>query len=44
VLYTTGYPRNAIVHDGTLDSDVDLIPKPFTVDQLARKVRAVLGA
>ncbi len=42
VLYTTGYTRNAIVHDGTLDPDVDLIVKPFTVDQLARKVRAVL--
>jgi DNA-binding transcriptional LysR family regulator len=25
-------------------ADVDLIAKPFTVDQLARKVRAVLGA
>jgi CheY-like chemotaxis protein len=42
VLYTTGYTRNAIVHDGTLDPGVDLIVKPFSVDQLARKVRAVL--
>jgi signal transduction histidine kinase/CheY-like chemotaxis protein len=42
VLYTTGYTRNAIVHDGTLDAGVALIVKPFTVDQLARKVRAVL--
>jgi CheY-like chemotaxis protein len=42
VLYTTGYTRNAIVHDGTLDPDVDLIVKPFSVDQLARKVRTVL--
>jgi CheY-like chemotaxis protein len=43
VLYTTGHMR-AVVRDGTLDSDVDLSTKPFTVDQLARKVRAVLGA
>ena len=43
VLFTTGYSRNAIVHNGTLDPDVQLLPKPFTVEQLARKVLAVLG-
>ena len=42
VLYTTGYTRNAIVHNGTLDPGVELLPKPFTVDQLARKVRQVI--
>jgi len=42
VLYTTGYTRNAIVHNGMLDHDVDLLAKPFTVQQLARKVRTVL--
>ena len=42
VLYTTGYTKDAIVHDGTLDPGVDLLPKPFTVDQLARKVRQVI--
>jgi signal transduction histidine kinase len=41
-LYTTGYTRNSIVHGGRLDPGVDLIQKPFTIDQLARKVRAVL--
>jgi CheY-like chemotaxis protein len=44
ILYTTGYTRNAIVHNGMLDPGTHLIPKPFTVDQLARKVRSVLDA
>ncbi len=42
VLYTTGYTRNAIVHNGTLDAGVAFLAKPFTLDQLAHKVRQVL--
>ena len=42
VLYTTGYSRNAIVHQGRLDADVNLITKPFTFDQLAEKIRDIL--
>ena len=42
VLYTTGYTRNAIVHNGMLDPDVAFLAKPFTVDQLATKVRQVM--
>jgi CheY-like chemotaxis protein len=44
VLFTTGYTRDAIVHDGTLDLGINLITKPFTLDQLARKVAEVLRA
>ena len=42
VLYITGYTRNAVIHGGKLDADVDLLMKPFTIDQLATKVRRVL--
>jgi len=42
VLFTTGYSRNAVVHNGVLDPDVQLIGKPFTVEELAQRVRSVL--
>ena len=44
VLYTTGYTRNAIVHQGRLDPDVHLLNKPYTQQDLARKVRERLDA
>lgn len=43
VLFSTGYTRNAIVHNGTLDEGVDLIMKPFTVEGLAEKVAQVMN-
>jgi signal transduction histidine kinase/CheY-like chemotaxis protein len=42
VLFTTGYTANAVAHGGVLDPGVQFISKPFTLDQLAAKVRAVL--
>ncbi len=42
VLYTTGYTHNAVVHNGVVDADAQLIVKPYTIDQLALKVRDVL--
>jgi two-component SAPR family response regulator len=44
VLYMTGYTRNAIIHHGRLDPDIDLLTKPFTADALTRKVRRMLDA
>ena len=42
VLYTTGYTRNAIVKQGRLEPGVDLIAKPFSIEQLAQKIRQLL--
>ncbi|HSV14064.1 MAG TPA: ATP-binding protein [Tepidisphaeraceae bacterium] len=42
VLFTTGYARNAIVHQGRLDPGVALLVKPFTYAGLAAKLREML--
>ena len=44
VLFTTGYTRNAIVHNGQLDPGIQLLGKPFTYSDLAAKLRTVLDA
>ena len=43
VLYTSGYTQNAIVHGGRLDPGVELLSKPYSRQQLAFKLRHVLG-
>lgn len=43
VLFTSGYTQNAIVHGGRLDPGVELLSKPYSREDLARKVRQVLG-
>ncbi len=42
IIFTTGYTRNAIVHNGVVDHGVELLLKPFSLYQLARRVRSVL--
>jgi CheY-like chemotaxis protein len=42
VLYTSGYTQNAIVHAGRLDPGVELLSKPYSRDDLSRKIRQVL--
>jgi PAS domain S-box-containing protein len=43
VLFTTGYTRNAVVHNGVLGPGVELIGKPFSLEALSTKLRLVLG-
>ena len=42
VLFTSGYTRDAIMRDGKLDEDIDLLAKPFTYPVLAAKVREII--
>jgi CheY-like chemotaxis protein len=42
VLFVSGYTGSAIMHDGVLDAGTHFLQKPFTVEQLAGKVREVL--
>jgi two-component system, cell cycle sensor histidine kinase and response regulator CckA len=44
VLFVSGYTENVIVHHGVLKDDLEFLAKPYSVDQLARRVREVLDA
>jgi PAS domain S-box-containing protein len=44
LLYMSGYADQAIVHHGVLDADIAYLPKPFTTEAIARRVREVLDA
>ena len=43
VLFITGFAENAVVGDGPLDPGMALIAKPFAMDTLASRIRAMLG-
>jgi len=42
VLFTSGDPDKIIGHDGVLNEGVHFIPKPYTLDTLAARIRKVL--
>jgi len=43
ILYMSGYTDNAIVHHGVLEKGLSFIQKPFSSNNLRKKVREVLG-
>jgi PAS domain S-box-containing protein len=43
VLYMSGYSSDIIAHHGILEEGLTLVEKPFSPEQLAQKVREVLG-
>ncbi len=43
VLFTSGYTENAIVHGGRLDAGVQLLSKPYSREELARRLRQLLN-
>jgi two-component system cell cycle sensor histidine kinase/response regulator CckA len=42
VLYVSGYTQDIMVNHGVLKDSIDFLPKPYSADQLVRRVRAVL--
>lgn len=42
VLYMSGFPVKRILADGALDPMAPFIQKPFTAEQLSRKIRHIL--
>jgi two-component system, cell cycle sensor histidine kinase and response regulator CckA len=43
VLYLSGYTEDAVISEGTLESGTAFLQKPFTLQNLSKKVREVLG-
>jgi two-component system, cell cycle sensor histidine kinase and response regulator CckA len=43
-LFMSGYTSNVIMHQGVLDPGLHFIAKPFSLNELARKVRDVLDS
>jgi CheY-like chemotaxis protein len=42
VLFTSGYTRDAVILSGAEGSDLQLLAKPFTVEQLASSIRQAM--
>jgi DNA-binding response OmpR family regulator len=42
VLFITGYAENAAVTNGRLDPGMHVLSKPFPIDKLAARIRAII--
>jgi len=43
ILFMSGYTSNVIIHHGVLENGVHYIQKPFSMNELALKVRQAIG-
>jgi len=43
VLFMSGYTSDVIVHHGVLEEGVQFIQKPFAMNDLAQKIRELIG-
>jgi DNA-binding response OmpR family regulator len=43
VLFITGYAQNAAIFNGQLEPHTHVLSKPFAMDVLASRIRAILG-
>jgi CheY-like chemotaxis protein len=43
ILYLSGYTDSTVVHHGVLENSLDFLPKPFSREVLARKIREILS-
>ena len=43
VLFTTGYAEHALLPEGLTAQNMELLPKPFTSEQLSRRIAAALA-
>lgn len=42
VIFMTGYGGDVLYRDGALESDLEVLEKPFSLDELSNRVEAVL--
>ena len=42
VLFTSGYPEDAVAHHGVIEKGIEFLSKPYTLGGLAKRVREVL--
>ncbi|HEY0424201.1 MAG TPA: hybrid sensor histidine kinase/response regulator, partial [Rhodopila sp.] len=44
VLFITGYAENAVIGHGILEPGMHVLTKPFALDDLAHRIRAIISS